>query len=412
MGDCVEINDSTYSPKNESWPFINYLDTGSITENRISGIQHLIPGKDKIPSRARRKVRQGDMVYSTVRPNQRHFGLLKDAPPNFLASTGFAVIRGIEGIANTDFIYWFLSQERIVEYLHAIAEDSVTAYPSIKPNDIEQLTLNLPPLNEQRAIAHVLGTLDDKIELNRRMNETLEEMARAVFKDWFVDFGPTRAKMEGRERYLPVEVWKLFPDRMVGSEVGKIPEGWGVKMLGAIANQRRCGVKPEHIDPDTPYIGLEHMPKRCIALSKWDVSDGLASSKFRFERGDILFGKLRPYFHKVGLAPIDGICSTDIVTLSPKAHSWSHYVLLCTSSDEFVAYTDQTSTGTRMPRTSWKIMSQYELCLPPETIAATFQKMTQPLLERVVLNIHESHALSAQRDALLPKLVSGAICTP
>ena len=274
---------------------------------------------------------------------------------------------------------------------------------------IESLELPVPPLPEQRAIAHILGTLDDKIELNRRMNQTLEEMARTIFKDWFVDFGPTRAKMEGRERYLPAEVWDLFPDRLVASEIGEIPEGWGVKALGEIANQRRSGVKPEQIDPDTPYIGLEHMPKRCIALSEWDVADGLASSKFRFERGDILFGKLRPYFHKVGLAPIDGICSTDIVTLSPKTHPWSSFVLLFTSSDEFVAYTDQTSTGTRMPRTSWKTMSQYELCLPPEPIAATFQKMTQPLLDRVYSNILESHDLVAQRDALLPKLLSDQI---
>ena len=214
LGDCVVINEDIYSPK-EAWPFVNYLDTGNITENRVSDIQHLAAGEDRIPSRARRKVQLGDIVYSTVRPNQRHFGLMKDIPDNFLASTGFAVMRAKDGIADTGFIYWFLAQDHIVEYLHSIAENSTSAYPSIKPTDLEQLGIELPPLAEQRAIAHVLGTLDDKIELNRRMNETLEGMARALFKSWFVDFDPVRAKMEGRDTGLPPEVASLFPDRLV-----------------------------------------------------------------------------------------------------------------------------------------------------------------------------------------------------
>lgn len=104
LGDCVEMNDATYTPK-EEWPFVNYLDTGNITENRISEIQHLVAGKDEYPSRARRKVQPGDILYSTVRPNQRHFGLLKAVPEHFLASTGFAVIRGKRNRVRTDFLY-------------------------------------------------------------------------------------------------------------------------------------------------------------------------------------------------------------------------------------------------------------------------------------------------------------------
>ena len=116
--------------------------------------------------------------------------------------------------------------------------DSGSAIPSTSRNDFYSLSVKIPPLAEQRAIAHILGTLDDKIELNRRMNETLEEMARALFKSWFVDFDPVRAKMDGRWRPgeslpgLPAEHYDLFPDRLVDSELGEIPEGWGVKELG------------------------------------------------------------------------------------------------------------------------------------------------------------------------------------
>jgi type I restriction enzyme S subunit len=182
---------------------------------------------------------------------------------------------------------------------------------------------NLPIPNigmtDQRAIAHILGTLDDKIELNRRTNETLEAMAQALFKDWFIDFGPVRAKMEGRDPYLAREVWDLFPERLNSHG---LPQGWATGKLGDIAASRGDGVLPSQVEPETPYIGLEHIPRRSIALSNWDRADKVDSNKIRFSRGDFLFGKLRPYFHKVGVAPIDGICSTDIVVLRSIQRDW------------------------------------------------------------------------------------------
>ena len=269
LGEIAQLNDAAYSPQ-EEWPFVNYLDTGNITENRVSEIQHLVADVDNIPSRARRKVEPGDIVYSTVRPNQRHFGLIKNVPDNFLASTGFAVIRGKENVACTDFIYWFLAQDHIVEYLHSIAENSTSAYPSIRPGDLEQLNVSLPPLPEQRRIAHILGTLDDKIELNRRMNQTLEQMARAIFQDWFVDFGPTRAKLEGREPYLPPELWSLFPDRLVQTQLGEAPEGWGVRALGEIADYRN-GLALQKFRPEE---NEERLPVVKIAQLRTSKTDG------------------------------------------------------------------------------------------------------------------------------------------
>ena len=410
LGECTVTNDSVYSQV-EEWPFVNYLDTGNITENRINEIQHLILRKDKLPSRARRKVKPGDLLYSTVRPNQKHFGLLKEVPANFLASTGFCVIRGINGLAETDYIYWYLTQDNIVEYLHTIAEHSTSAYPSIRPTDIQQLRLDLPPIQEQRVIAHILGTLDDKIELNRRMNKTLEEMARALFKSWFVDFDPIRFKMEGRDTGLPKHIADLFPDRMVDSEIGKIPKGWTIKHLVDIATSPRRGVNPAELHNETPYIGLEHMPRHSIALMDWGISENVTSQKAIFKKGDILFGKLRPYFHKVGIAPVNGVCSTDIVVIVPKTKEWFVYLLACVSSREFVAYTNQTSTGTKMPRTSWKLMSDYKLCIPTMQVVQVFQKITLPMLEQVIHNIQESRILTTLRNVLLPKLVSGEIRT-
>jgi type I restriction enzyme S subunit len=296
------------------------------------------------------------------------------------------------------------------DYRHEVlASATGTTVKHTSPERIRRFRFSRPSLAEQRGIAHILGTLDDKIELNRRMSETLEAMARALFKSWFVDFDPVRAKAEGRDPGLPPPLADLFPARLVDSELGEIPEGWEVGTFGDIAEHPRRSVRPGEISSDTPYIALEHMPKRCIALSEWGIGDGLESSKYEFKRGEVLFGKLRPYFHKVGIAPVDGVCSTDIVVVAPRARVQFGVVLGHASSAEFVKYTDAGSTGTKMPRTSWEQMARYEIALPPEAVAAAVTDLIQPSVDRIVAGVHESRALAALRDTLLPKLISGEL---
>ena len=294
--------------------------------------------------------------------------------------------------------------------LDFFAYSDKAAVPGLNRNHLHQATVRYPTdVSEQRAIAHILGTLDDKIELNRRMNGTLEEMARALFKSWFVDFEPVRAKMEGRDTGLPPDVAALFPDRLVDSELGAIPEGWEIGCLADIAIAPRRGVDPTSLHDEVPYIGLEHMPRRSIALTQWEGAGKVTSSKSVFKKGEFLFGKLRPYFHKVGIAPVGGICSTDVIVIAPKASQWSSFVLASISSDEFVAYANQTSTGTKMPRTSWKTISEYRICLPSAHAVQAFQDAVQPMVDRIFANIHGSHTLVALRDTLLPKLISGEV---
>ncbi len=274
----------------------------------------------------------------------------------------------------------------------------------------ERFALEFPPLSEQKAIAAVLGALDDKIELNRRMNATLEAMARALFQSWFVDFDPVRAKLDGRQPTgLDPATAALFPNEFEDSELGHIPEDWITGKLGDICNNSRRGVQPSEIAAKTPYIALEHMPRRCIALGDWDESADVASGKSAFMKGEILFGKLRPYFHKVGVAPFDGVCSTDILVLAPKSREWFAFLLGHASSDELVSFTDLASTGTKMPRTNWSDISSFKVAIPPKTIAASFSKLIQPMIERIIANLFESRSLASLRDTMLPKLLSGEI---
>lgn len=292
-----------------------------------------------------------------------------------------------------------------------LANASQVGVPSIAQpvTYLRAIEIPLPSLPEQHAIANVLGTLDEKIQLNRNMNETLEEIAQTLFKSWFVDFEPVRAKKEGRDTGLPKHIDDLFPDRLVDSELGEIPKGWGVGSLRNVAVSPRRVVNPAEFFSDTPYVGLKNMPRRSIALTNWETLENVKSNKYAFNKGEILFGKLRPYFHKVGLAPFDGACSTDIVVVTPKAATWSAFVLCLVSSTEFVKYTDSTSTGTKMPRTSWKTMSHYEFCLPPESIVQAFQEIVGVMLQHVIANILVTCSLTELRDSLLPKLVSGKL---
>ena len=348
-----------------------------------------------------------DIVLARTGASTGVSAYIKNPPPAVFASY-LVRLRARPGFDGR-FLAYYLKSERFRHYMRGVLGDK-SAQPNASATTMTAAPFRAPrDTNEQHAIAYILGTLDDKIELNRRMNETLEAMVRALFKSWFVDLDPVRAKMEGRDMRLPPDIADLFPDRLVDSEMGEIPEGWEVKFLGDLAKTRRRGIDPARVATDMPYIGLQHMPRRSVALTDWGEAGSVSSRKSAFEVGDILFGKLRPYFHKVGIAPVNGLCSTDIVVLNARIPKWSAFVLACVSSSAFVAHTSQTSTGTKMPRTSWQAMGTYELCRPTDAIASGFQHVVSPMLGRIVGNVHESRTLAALRDTLLPRLISGEL---
>ena len=320
-------------------------------------------------------------------------------------------LRGKPGLLDNTFLKFLLQSSPVQEELRS--RGTGTTVVGIRQSELRKIRLALPPLAEQKSIAAVLGALDDKIELNRRMNATLETMARALFQSWFVDFDPVRAKLDGREPVgLDPATAALFPEHLEESPLGHIPKGWTAGKLGDIGTNSRRGVQPGDIAPNTPYIALEHMPRRCIALGDWDDSADVASGKSAFKQGEILFGKLRPYFHKVGVAPFDGVCSTDILILAPKTPEWFGFLLGHMSSDELIQFTDLASTGTKMPRTNWSDISSFKVALPPKPIAAAFTSDIQPMLDRIHANLHQSRTLADLRDTLLPKLLSGELSVP
>ena len=358
------------------------------------------PTPTQFTTSPRKYAHPGDILFC-VRGSTT--GRMNWANQEYAIGRGIAAIRHRQEFALQPFVRAVIE----CELAELLAQATGSTFPNVAASQLAEIPYPDLDIDKQRAIAHILGTLDDKIELNRRMNETLEAMARALFKSWFIDFDPVRAKLAGRDPGLPQYLADLFPDRLVDSELGPIPDGWEVGCLADIATAPRHGVDPASLHGETPYIGLEHMPRHSIALTEWENAGKVTSNKSVFDKGEVLFGKLRPYFHKVGIAPVSGVCSTDIVVIAPKTVEWSAFVLACVASTEFVAYTNQTSTGTKMPRTSWNTMGRYPLCLPARPVAQAFQNAAQPHMDGIVANIHHARLLAALRDALLPKLISG-----
>ena len=280
---------------------------------------------------------------------------------------------------------------------------------------LRTLEIPLPPLPEQQAIAHILGTLDDKIELNRRMNQTLEAMARAIFQDWFVDFGPVRARLEGLEPYLPPELWDLFPDRLVDSELGEIPEGWEVKALGELCDKPQYGftasAKGEPVGPKflritdinkRPWIEWENVP-HCEIMDE-------EFSKFRLNVGDILIARMADPGHGCMIEDDQSsVFASYLIRFRPKLESHSRVLQYWLRSDGYWEMVRGRGAGTTRTSLNARVLSEFSLAVPSEALTEIFTEEVDSLRKQVVANVEESRSLAAQRDALLPKLVSGEL---
>ena len=254
LGDACVTNASSYSPK-EVWTFVNYLDTGNITENRIDSIQHIDLAKEELPSRAKRKVKKNSIIYSTVRPNQRHYGIIKTIPQNFLVSTGFAVIDADSQLLDADFLYYVLTQATVVDKLHAIAAQSTSAYPSLRPSDIENLEIDIPTLDEQRAIASILRCIDEKIRLNTQKLDFANKTGEAsIFKQNQLDiataeYGELEKKRKKEEDTVLVssaslsELKKAYPNYFIDAsefikQLKRIFKSYGLPVIESEALEK------------------------------------------------------------------------------------------------------------------------------------------------------------------------------
>lgn len=254
---------------------------------------------------------------------------------------------------------------------------------------LNRVMIRYPPLAEQRRIADVLSAYDKLIENNRKQIKLLEEAAQRLYKEWFINL-----RFPGHESTLIID---------------GLPEGWRSSSVGEVCSLRKDVSKQEERNALTAYIGLEHMPRRSICLDEYGDPSSICGNKLQFQYHDVLFGKIRPYFHKVGFAQRDGITSTDALVMRPK-QGFFGLLLETVCSDEFVSYTTVTSkTGTKMPRANWDAMSQYEIKVPTQDLLSTFERLVSSIALQIEVLSQSIAAAREARDRLLPKLMFGEI---
>lgn len=313
------------------------------------------------------------------------------------------------------FASYSLSSIEYQELFIAIATSS-GGQANLSPGQILGAPFCFPPLKEQHAIAHILGTLDDKIELNRKMNETLEAMARALFKSWFVDFEPVRAKTEGRDTGLPQEIADLFPDSFEDSELGEVPKGWRVGTIGDLAeivggstpstnelvywnNGLHCWATPKDLSNLSTPVLLE-TERKITDAGVAQISSGLLSP------GTVLLSSRAPIGY-LAIAEIPVAINQGFIAMKAKHDVSNLFLLLWTEwAHEDILGRANGSTFLEISKSNFRPIL---VVTPPPELFAAFDKIARPLYERIVSNERESRTLAAQRDTLLPKLLSGEL---
>lgn len=382
LDDICKINTETYS-LDENLKYVNYLDTGNITSNRIENIQYIDLYVDKLPSRARRKVKNGNIIYSTVRPNQLHYGLIKEQPDNFLVSTGFAVLDIDTKKAIPEYVYYSLTQTIHTEALQAIAEQSTSAYPSIKSSDIGNRIIPLPPLDVQKKIAGVLGALDDKIELNNRINNNLEQQAQALFKSWFVDFEPFG---------------------------GTMPKDWKIGNLLDIADYLN-GLAMQKFRPAENDKGLQVLKIKELRQGFCDSNSELCSLNVKNEYivndGDVIFswsGSLLVDFWCGGKC---GLNQHLFKVTSKNFDKWFYFLWTKHYLEHFAFIA--ADKATTMGHIKREELEKAKVVIPSSDCYQKMNQIMTPIYDLLISNRIENNRLIQLRDTLLPKLMSGKI---
>ena len=400
----TSTNDDVIAENEDPLREVFYVDIGSISPSKgIISTEGMV--LEEAPTRAKRLVKDGDTILSTVRTYLRAVAPVHQPPPEMVVSTGFAVIRPRR--IDSRYCSWVLREQRLIEQV--VANSNGVSYPAINATQIGEIFVTLPPVREQRAIAAFLdretARIDRLIAKHELLIERLAEYRNAVI---------TRAVTKG----LPADAARdagLDPEprmKSSGSDwIGEVPEHWDIKKLKQSAV--RTNIKAETEDlKDITYIGLENVRPWTASLENMDDPIEPEGTANIFQPGDVLFGKLRPYLAKALLADHSGVCSTEFLVVTPTDHE-GQYLLYLILTQGFIQDADSSTFGAKMPRTNWDFIGNQELPIPPDAeqraIAQYLDQKTariDTLSERVMTAIER---LNEYRTALITAAVTGKI---
>jgi len=328
-----------------------------------------------------------------------------------VASTEFLVLRP-SNLVDRRFLRFLCLGPTIRAEMEARVTGTSGSHQRVRPEDALAIPVEIPvDLSEQRAIGHILGTLDDKIEVNRRMSETLEAMARALFKSWFVDFDPVRAKAEGRDPGLPQPLADLFPDSFEDSELGKIPRGWEVGTLVDLTILNPEVWTKETRPAEINYVDLSNTKRgRIEAVSTYQAADAPSRAQRVLRRADTIIGTVRPGNGSYALIFEDGLTgSTGFAVLRPRTARYAEFVYLAATAADNIDTLAHLADGAAYPAVRPEVVAATPIVRPSNEVFGWFSRVAGALLAKRAQNERESSTLAALRDALLPKLISGEL---
>ena len=395
--DICEINASSYSKK-DNWNFFNYLDTKNIIKGEINEIKYLDPSIEKIPSRAKRKVNVDDIIISTVRPNQEHYGMIKYDVDNFLVSTGFTTLTVDKTKAMPEFIYFYITQNHITESLQTIAEQSTTSYPSIRPSDIGDIVINLPPLEIQKRISNILSNIENKIEINKKINRNLLAIADTIFNKEFRNFD------------------EYSQDDLITSDFGLIPKNWCYKTLDEISDVA-IGKTPPRKESrwfsekeGVKWISIKDLGNSgtyIFETSEYLTEDAIEKFNMKLIPANTVILSFKLTVGRVGITTEDMVTNEAIAHFklnnSPVTKEYLYLYL------KNFNYETLGSTSSIAKAINSKIVKKIPILIPSKDKVNSISNTFESIFEQIKNNQRELTKLTKLRDTLLPKLMSGEI---
>ena len=365
-----------------------FLNTGNVTAEGFSFETNQFITEEKDRSLNKGKLQRGDIVYTT-RGTVGNAAFYSNAVPyeNIRINSGMVIFRCDDEVINNSFLYQILKSAHYRHYFMSFCTG--TAQPQLPIKNLKNIIVDIPARIKQDRIANCLSAYDDLIENNQKKIKLLEEAAQRLYKEWFVDL--------------------RFPGYEDVQIVDGVPEGWKKTTIENKCTLKKTIVHPEETQTGTAYIGLEHIPRHDFCLSNWGDASEVSSNKYIYNQKDIIFGQIRPYFHKVGFAINDGVASTDSFIMKPDERCWGLF-LLTVSSDAFVQFAYQTcKEGAKMPRADWRQMKEYPLLIPGASLLCRFETFVAEITDKIRTIALQNRYLTEARDRLLPKLMSGEI---
>ncbi|NIY90284.1 restriction endonuclease subunit S [Vibrio campbellii] len=418
LSDLADFNSKSWSQKDKP-DTINYIDISSVSTGKASQPTEML--FDDAPSRARRKVSSGDIIISTVRPNLKQYALLDFEFDNLTASTGFCTITP-KKTEYTWLIYSVITSDIFTEHLVRVAQGA--AYPAIKPSDISDAYIGLPPESELASFNKLVSGLWQKQVLNDKMNQTLEKIAQRIFKSWFIDFDPVKANKEGLPfDGLSPEIQALFPSEFEDSELGMIPKGWEVSTIKQLQEKLSKGTTPRKKDvesalddPSIPFIKVRNISDTGFIESELEtVSNSIHEGALKrsiLQSDDLLF-TIAGTIGRVAIVPDrlnNSNCNQAVCFIRLKDKlTYNSYLYLHLKSKRVQGQISSKVVQAVQANASLQNINDINFSLPPNKLMESWNKVSLPLFDRVKEIEKQNITLTSLRDKLLPKLISGQI---